>query len=215
MNSDLSNYRKVYLKGELEKANVPKVPIDLFQQWFQEAESSETDSETNAMNIASIGLDGYPKSRIVLLKRFTEEGFIFYTNYNSEKGKSINNNPLVCASFFWEQQERQIIIKGKAEKIDEKISDEYFQSRPEGSKLGAWASNQSEVVNNKEVLNEQLASFTKKFKNKDIARPKHWGGYMIKPISIEFWQGRPNRMHDRIRYTLLENMEWKIERLAP
>ncbi|MDO3694624.1 pyridoxamine 5'-phosphate oxidase [Wenyingzhuangia sp. chi5] len=215
MNNDLSNYRKVYQKGELLKANVPETPIELFQQWFHEAEGAESGSETNAMNIASIGLDGFPKSRIVLLKRFTWEGFVFYTNYNSEKGKAIANNPNVCASFFWEHQERQVIIKGKAEKISANLSDGYFESRPEGSKLGAWASNQSEVVASKDILNNQLEEFTKKFEGQEIPRPEHWGGYIIKPISVEFWQGRPNRMHDRIRYTLLENFEWKIERLAP
>ncbi|NIJ45314.1 pyridoxamine 5'-phosphate oxidase [Wenyingzhuangia heitensis] len=215
MNKDLSNYRKTYQKGELLETAVPEAPIELFQQWFYEVEEAKTSLETNAMNIASIGLDGFPKSRIVLLKRFTWEGFIFYTNYNSEKGKAIANNPNICASFFWEQQEKQVIIKGKAEKIQPNLSDGYFETRPEGSKLGAWASNQSEVVSSKEQLNQQLENYTQKFKDKEIPRPEHWGGYIIKPISIEFWQGRPNRMHDRIRYTLLENFEWKIERLAP
>lgn len=215
MNKDLSDYRKNYQKGELTETNVPESPTTLFQQWFHEAEEAKNNSETNAMNISSIGLDEFPKNRIVLLKRFTEEGFIFYTNYQSEKGKAIANNPNVCASFFWEQQERQVIIKGKAERVPKKLSDGYFESRPDGSKLGAWASNQSEVVPSKEQLNRQLENYTQQFKNQEIPRPKHWGGYIIKPISIEFWQGRPNRMHDRIRYTLLENLEWKIERLAP
>ncbi|MDO6738664.1 pyridoxamine 5'-phosphate oxidase [Wenyingzhuangia sp. 2_MG-2023] len=215
MNNDLSNYRKSYQKAELLETNVPQAPIELFQQWFYDAESSESGLETNAMNVATIGLDGFPKSRIVLLKKYTWEGFIFYTNYHSEKGKAIAQNPNVCASFFWEQQERQVIIKGIAEKISENLSDGYFDSRPEGSKLGAWSSPQSEVVTSKETLNNQLASYTQKFKGSEIPRPEHWGGYIIKPISMEFWQGRPNRMHDRIRYTLLENFEWKIERLAP
>lgn len=215
MNNDLSNYRKSYQKNELLETNVPNIPLDLFKQWFKEAEEHNSDLETNTMNIASIGLDGFPKSRIVLLKRFTSDGFIFYTNYNSEKGKAIANNPNVCASFFWEHQERQVIIKGIAEKAPSDLSDKYFESRPDGSKLGAWASNQSEVVASKEQLNQQLDSYTDQFKNKKIIRPEHWGGYIIKPISIEFWQGRPNRMHDRIRYTLLKNNDWKIERLAP
>lgn len=215
MNNDLSHYRKVYQKGELLKTNVPKDPIMLFEQWFHQAENQKNDTETNAMTIASIGLDGFPKSRIVLLKNFNNNGFVFYTNYQSEKGKAIAQNPNVCASFFWEHQERQVIIKGKAEKIANNLSDDYFESRPEGSKLGAWASNQSEVVSSKDQLNEQLKNFTLKFKEKEIPRPKHWGGYIIKPVSVEFWQGRPNRMHDRIRYTLLNNFEWKIERLAP
>ncbi|MGY6647462.1 pyridoxamine 5'-phosphate oxidase [Wenyingzhuangia sp. IMCC45574] len=215
MNNDLSNYRKTYQISELLESNVPDAPIELFQQWFYEAESAENSSETNAMNIATIGLDGFPKNRIVLLKKFTWEGFIFYTNYNSEKGKALANNPKVCASFFWEQQERQVIIKGNVEKVAENLSDGYFESRPEGSKLGAWSSNQSEVVASREELENNLKTFSDKFKKQEIPRPKHWGGYIIKPVSIEFWQGRPNRMHDRIRYTLLENFEWKIERLAP
>ncbi len=215
MNKDLSNYRKTYQKSELLETNIPNSPIELFKEWFHQAEALEKEPETNAMNIASIGLDGYPKNRIVLLKRFTWEGFIFYTNYNSEKGKAIKENPNVCASFFWEQQERQVIIKGKAEKIAPNLSDSYFESRPDGSKLGAWASKQSEIVNSRETLFNQLDNCTQEFKNKEIPRPTHWGGYIIKPISIEFWQGRPNRMHDRIRYTLLNNFDWKIERLAP
>lgn len=215
MNKDLSNYRKTYQKSELLESSVPDSPIELFKEWFHQAEEANNNSEANAMNIASIGLDGYPKNRIVLLKRFTWEGFVFFTNYNSEKGKSIAKNKQVCASFFWEQQERQVIIKGDVEKIASNLSDGYFESRPDGSKLGAWASNQSEVVKSREQLSEQLIDIENKFQGKEITRPKHWGGYIIKPISIEFWQGRPNRMHDRIRYTLLENFEWKIERLAP
>ncbi|WP_010136645.1 pyridoxamine 5'-phosphate oxidase [Ochrovirga pacifica] len=215
MNNDLSNYRKNYQQAELLETELPQAPIELFQQWFYQAEMSETNSETNAMNVATIGLDGFPKSRIVLLKKFTWEGFIFYTNYHSEKGKAIALNPNVCASFFWEAQERQVIIKGIAEKIPENLSDGYFESRPEGSKLGAWSSNQSQVVPSRQALDANLESYQKQFKNKEIPRPKHWGGYIIKPISIEFWQGRPNRMHDRIRYTQTENFDWKIERLAP
>ncbi len=215
MNKDLSNYRKTYQKAELLEKDVPNSPMELFKEWFQQAEESETNTETNAMNISSIGIDGYPKNRIVLLKRLTADGFVFYTNYNSEKGKAIANNSNVCASFFWEQQERQVIVKGNAEKIASTTSDTYFNSRPDGSKLGAWASNQSEVVNSKEQLEQELLNITTEFKDKEITRPKHWGGYLIKPISIEFWQGRPNRMHDRIRYTLLNNFDWKIERLAP
>ena len=154
-------------------------------------------------------------SRAVLLKKYTWEGFIFYTNYNSEKGKSIAKNPNVCLSFLWHNIERQVIIKGVAEKIAENLSDGYFESRPDGSKLGAWASNQSEPVPSRKFLDDRLLQFEKQFKNTEIPRPKHWGGYIVKPISIEFWQGRPNRMHDRIRYTLQEDFNWKIERLAP
>ncbi|PHN99828.1 pyridoxamine 5'-phosphate oxidase [Rhodobacteraceae bacterium 4F10] len=169
----------------------------------------------NARTIASIGLDGFPKRRVVLLKKYTWEGSIFYTNDNSEKGKAILNNNHVCQSFFWSDLEQQIIIKGKAEKLAENLSDGYFESRPDGSKLGAWASNQSEVVTSRNELDNNLTSFEKKFENQEIPRPKHWGGFLVKPVSIEFWQGRPNRMHDRIRYTLQKDFSWKLERLAP
>ena len=215
MSKDLSNYRKSYEKSKLLEATIPVNPMELFQKWFYEIEESNTNEEPNAMTIATVGNDGFPKNRVVLLKKFTWEGFIFYTNYNSEKGKAIAKNPKVCLSFFWHTLERQIIIKGKAEKIAENMSDGYFESRPDGSKLGAWASNQSNVVASREELDNRLKTFEEKYKGKEIPRPKHWGGYIVKPISIEFWQGRPNRMHDRIRYTLQENFDWKIERLAP
>ncbi|GAB1307509.1 pyridoxamine 5'-phosphate oxidase [Urechidicola sp. KH5] len=215
MEKDLSNYRKVYQKSELTESSLPDNPMELFQKWFYEAEESDTVEEINAMTVATIGLDGFPKNRVVLLKKFTWEGFIFYTNYNSEKGKAIASNPNLCLSFFWHGLERQIIIKGTAEKTLENISDGYFESRPDGSKLGAWASNQSEVVHSREVLDNSLKQFKTQFQGKEIKRPPHWGGYLIRPKSIEFWQGRPNRMHDRIRYKLLENFEWKMERLAP
>ncbi|WP_456423970.1 pyridoxamine 5'-phosphate oxidase [Lutibacter sp.] len=215
MEKDLSNYRKVYKKKELSKKEVPENPIELFQKWFYEVEEFGGNIEPNAMTIATIDKDGTPKSRVVLLKKFTWEGFIFYTNYNSDKGKSIERNPNVCLSFFWNNLERQVIIKGKAEKIAANLSDGYFESRPDGSKLGAWASNQSEVVPSRKFLDNRLASFEEQFKQKEIPRPQHWGGYIVKPKSIEFWQGRPNRMHDRIRYTLQEDFNWKIERLAP
>jgi pyridoxamine 5'-phosphate oxidase len=150
-----------------------------------------------------------------LLKKITSEGFVFYTNYLSEKGSAIANNPNVCLSFFWQGSEQQVIVKGVAGKIATNLSDGYFDSRPAGSKLGAWASNQSEIIETRDVLDDNLNSLEKKFKNKEIPRPEHWGGYLVKPESIEFWQGRDNRMHDRIRYTLQEDFGWKIDRLAP
>ena len=213
--NDLSDYRKSYEKNELLETNVPEDPINLFNQWFHETEEYGGVEEVNAMTVATIGKDGFPKSRVVLLKKFNEEGFIFYTNYNSEKGKAMAENSNICLSFFWAGLEQQIIIKGIAEKLPENLSDGYFDSRPDGSKLGAWASNQSKVVSSREELDENLSSFEKKFKENEIPRPKHWGGYLVKPISIEFWQGRPNRMHDRIRYSLEKNFSWKLERLAP
>ena len=215
MEKDLSNYRKAYLKKELLKTEVPKNPIDLFQQWFHEIEASQGIEEPNAMTLSTIGTDGFPKSRVVLLKKFTGEGFIFYTNYLSEKGKSMAAHPEVCLSFFWQNSEQQIIIKGTAEKIAKNLSDGYFESRPDGSKLGAWASPQSEIVSNREALELQLKTLEKRYQNQEIPRPKHWGGYLVKPMSIEFWQGRANRMHDRIRYTVQKDYSWKIDRLAP
>ncbi|SMC55883.1 pyridoxamine 5'-phosphate oxidase [Cellulophaga tyrosinoxydans] len=214
MQKDLGNYRKTYEKSELSEKSVTDNPMELFQKWFYETEASEGVDEPNAMTISTIGLDGFPKSRIVLLKKYTHEGFIFYTNYNSEKGKAIANNPKVCLSFFWPNMERQIIIKGVVEKIPENLSDGYFDSRPDGSKLGALVSNQSEVISSREEIEDRLKELENKYQGKEIQRPSHWGGYIVKPISMEFWQGRPNRLHDRIRFAL-ENIDWKIERLAP
>ncbi|MFT4831066.1 MAG: pyridoxamine 5'-phosphate oxidase [Psychroserpens sp.] len=215
MQKDLGNYRKSYEKSALEEDAISDNPIELFQKWFYEVEASGGMDEPNAMTISTIGLDGFPKSRVVLLKKYTFEGFIFYTNYTSEKGKAIANNPNVCLSFFWPNMERQIIIKGKAEKLAENLSDGYFESRPEGSKLGAIVSDQSSVILSRKVLEEKLKALEKEFQGQEITRPDFWGGYMVKPVSIEFWQGRPNRLHDRVRYSLQEDYNWKIERLAP
>ena len=168
----------------------------------------------NAMTISTIGADGFPKGRVVLLKKYDEYGFYFYTNYNSEKGKSIANNNKVSLSFFWPNMERQIIIKGIAEKTSEADSTNYFHSRPKGSQLGAAVSHQSSVLESREILEENLAILEKKYENAEIPKPEEWGGYLVKPISIEFWQGRANRLHDRIRYTL-KDKDWVIERLAP
>ncbi|MCF7559967.1 pyridoxamine 5'-phosphate oxidase [Sabulilitoribacter multivorans] len=215
MDKDLSNYRKSYEKGELLLSEVPENPLELFQKWFYEVDTFFSEDETNAMTISTIGDDGYPKSRVVLLKKYTYEGFIFYTNYNSEKGKAIANNPNVCLSFFWHGAERQIIIKGQAEKIAENLSDGYFESRPRGSQLGALVSNQSDVIPDREYLENKLANLEKQYEGKEIPRPIHWGGYIVKPVEFEFWQGRPNRLHDRIRYTLQEDFNWSINRLSP
>jgi pyridoxamine 5'-phosphate oxidase len=213
--NDLSDYRKSYEKDELIENNIPEDPINLFHQWFCMANDNEMISEANAMSVATIGLDGFPKTRVVLLKKYNEEGFIFYTNYHSEKGKAIENNPKVSLSFFWQALEKQIIIKGTATKIAANISDNYFESRPRGSQLGAIVSDQSKVIENRAELENSLKKLENSLENFSLKRPENWGGYLVTPHQIEFWQGRPNRLHDRIRYTLQENFSWKIERLAP
>ncbi len=215
MEKDLSSYRKSYQKGALLIKDTPSAPMELFKRWFNEADRILPEKENNAMALTTIGLDGYPKSRIVLLKKITEEGFIFFTNYNSDKGKSIDKTANVCLSFFWQELERQIIIKGKAEKVAPNISDDYFKSRPIGSQLGALVSNQSEVIKNRGELEDKLQELETIYKNKKIERPKHWGGFIVRPIEIEFWQGRPNRLHDRIQYQLQANKSWIKNRLSP
>ncbi|MCO6149494.1 pyridoxamine 5'-phosphate oxidase [Flavobacterium sp. NRK1] len=213
--TDLSNYRRSYEKSELIENNLPYDPINLFKKWFIEVEEYDGPGEVNAMTVSTFGLDGFPKNRVVLLKQYTYEGFIFFTNYESEKGKAIAANPHVCLSFFWEGMERQVIIKGKAEKVINNISDGYFESRPAGSKLGARVSPQSQVIPSRDFIENNLKKLEKEFEGKDIPRPEYWGGYLVRPIEIEFWQGRPNRLHDRIRYKLNSDFSWTKERLAP
>ena len=212
---DLSDYRKSYEKSQLIESAIPTDPINLFQSWFYETQEFGGVEEVNAMTVATIGLDGFPKSRVVLLKKFNEEGFIFYTNYNSEKGIAILNNPNICLSFFWHGMERQVIIKGMATKTSEAVSDNYFESRPDGNKLGAIVSPQSEVIPSRDYLDQKLKELETQYEGNPIPRPKYWGGFLVRPIEVEFWQGRPNRLHDRIRYQLQEDFNWKIDRLSP
>ena len=214
MSTNLSDYRKSYEKGALLEGVIPKNPFELFSEWFREVEAAGGVEEANAMTVSSIGKDGFPKSRVVLLKSYNEEGFVFFTNYNSEKGKAILDNPKVCISFFWPNLERQVIIKGEALKLSKEASENYFCQRPRGSQIGAWASDQSEAITSREVLSKRVTELEEKFKNQQIPKPDHWGGFLIAPHSIEFWQGRPNRLHDRMLYSLASD-SWSHIRLAP
>ena len=212
---NLHDKRKVYEKSQLLENQIKKNPMEQFRNWFLEAEENPAISEANAMAISTVEADGCPRTRMVLLKSYSWEGFTFYTNYESRKGKSIEENHYACLHFFWPTLERQIIIKAKVERIAENLSDGYFQSRPKGSQLGAKVSPQSQVIPDREFLEEQLKNLEIEFENKEIPRPENWGGYIAKPFEIEFWQGRPNRLHDRIIYELQIDFNWKISRLAP
>lgn len=213
MRKDLSDFRKSYEKGALDEDKIASNPMQQFHKWFHEVLEVGGVEEANAMTISTKGLDGFPKGRVVLLKKFDKNGFYFYTNYKSEKGRAIEADNRICISFFWPNLERQVIIKGRAKKTSIENSNDYFQIRPRGSQLGAAASPQSEIISKKTLI-DNLKQLEEKYKAQEVPRPEHWGGYCVKPISIEFWQGRENRLHDRIRYTL-EHSEWKIERLAP
>ncbi|UAB82954.1 pyridoxamine 5'-phosphate oxidase [Zunongwangia sp. SCSIO 43204] len=214
MSKDLQDYRQSYEKSELLESSISSDPFELFEQWFNETEAEGGSGEVNAMTMSTIGLDGFPKSRVVLLKSYSADGFVFYTNFNSEKGKAIAQNPHVCLSFFWPSTERQVIIKGLVEKVDEKTATKYYHSRPRGSQLGAWASPQSTEIASREVLENNLAEVEEKYEGQEVPKPAHWGGYIVKPVSMEFWQGRQNRLHDRIAY-IKEDAKWNSKRLAP
>jgi pyridoxamine 5'-phosphate oxidase len=214
MNPAIANLRKEYSSKSLLETDIALNPIDQFQKWWEEAVSSEID-EANAMTLATASSDGIPSARIVLLKGFDKNGFVFFTNYKSYKAMHLEENPKACLVFFWKELERQVRITGLVKRASEKESDEYFHSRPIGSQIGAWASDQSQVIENREWLQERVEKFTEEFKHKELKRPPHWGGYVVTPVIIEFWQGRPSRLHDRIQYTLEGNGNWKMERLSP
>jgi len=212
---NLHDHRKVYDKSQLIESEIKQNPIEQFRDWFMEASENPAISESNAMAISTVEEDGCPRTRMVLLKAYTHEGFIFYTNYDSRKGRAIEKSHKACLHFFWPSLERQIIIKADLEKIAENLSDGYFHSRPKGSQLGAAVSPQSQVIPNKEFLEVKLKELEQKYENSEVPRPENWGGYIAKPYEIEFWQGRPNRLHDRIIYELIDGLDWKTSRLAP
>ncbi|SDM36020.1 pyridoxamine 5'-phosphate oxidase [Chryseobacterium taihuense] len=211
---NLHDKRKIYEKSQLIESEIKENPIEQFRDWFLEASDNTFISEANAMAVSTIEEDGCPRTRMVLLKEYTYEGFIFYTNYQSRKGAAIEKTHKACLHFFWPALERQIIIKADLERIAENLSDGYFHSRPKGSQLGAVVSPQSQKIPDRSFLEERLKALEKEFENSEVPRPENWGGYIAKPYEIEFWQGRPNRLHDRIIYTL-EGIDWKTARLAP
>lgn len=209
----INTLRHDFSKQTLDEKDVNSNPILQFEKWFKEAVDSKV-NEPNAMTVCTSTTEGKPSARILLLRNFNENGFVFYTNYTSRKGLEIEKNPHAALLFFWPELERQVRIEGVLEKQSKEDSDLYFNTRPKGSKLGAWSSPQSKIIDNRKVLDDNYKVFSEKFSDETVPRPDFWGGYILKPESIEFWQGRPSRMHDRILY-LKENNNWKINRLAP
>ena len=212
--SKISSIRKEYSQQSLLEQDIEKHPIKQFDKWWQQAIESEID-EVNAMTLATVNEAGMPTARIVLLKDYDESGFTFYTNYLSTKGKNIDHNPNVVLVFFWKELERQVRIEGVAEKVSPIIRDEYYDSRPLESKIGAWASPQSQIIASRSVLQNNFSKLENDFKDQPIKRPDHWGGYKVIPNKIEFWQGRPGRLHDRIEYSKINDNNWNTVRLAP
>jgi pyridoxamine 5'-phosphate oxidase len=210
----IADIRKDYKLQTLLETEVAANPTAQFTKWWNEAIASEID-EVNAMTLATVDHNNIPTARIVLLKGYDEKGFVFFTNYQSNKGAAIAHQPYACLVFFWKELERQVRITGSVQKISEADSDAYFNSRPEGSRIGAWASPQSSVITSRAVIEDNAAQFTKQFTGTAIPRPQHWGGYIVQPQQIEFWQGRSSRLHDRILYTLQPTGNWTIARLAP
>jgi len=214
MDEKIAEIRKEYSHKILNESEIEPDAVKQFNIWWQDALEAKI-TEVNAMTLATASSDGMPSARTVLLKGFSEKGFIFFTNYNSFKGQQLVENPKACLVFFWKELERQVRITGIVEKISSEENDAYFQSRPKESQVGAIASPQSQVVESRQWLDDRYEDLAEQFKETTIERPGHWGGYIVRPVIIEFWQGRPGRLHDRIQYTLLDDGSWKIERLAP
>ena len=212
---NIADIRKNYARHELTENSVSKDPIDQFKVWLEEAIQAE-EAEPTALVLATANASGKPSARVVLMKDVSPEGFMFFTNYISHKGRELAENPFAAMTFFWPALERQVRIEGKVSKVAPAISDSYFQSRPKGSQIGAWASPQSAEIAGREMLEEADRKLTAQFKDTAvIPRPDHWGGFLLQPERLEFWQGRPNRLHDRLIYQQQENGIWKIKRLAP
>jgi len=214
MHKNIADIRRDYQLRTLLEKDMAADPFKQFNSWWDDAITSEID-EINAMTLATASATGIPSARIVLLKSVNEDGFVFFTNYNSHKGKELEENPNACLVFFWKELERQIRITGKVKKVPAAESDAYFNSRPAGSRIGAWASPQSEVIASRETIEQNTVQYEEQFAGSAISRPAHWGGYLVEPGIIEFWQGRSNRLHDRIQYTKQEDGSWTTERLAP
>lgn len=214
INQKIAALRQDYKRATLDEQDVAAAPVPQFERWWQDAIQSELE-EPNAMTLATSTTDGKPSARIVLLKSFDENGFIFFTNYDSRKGRELAENPRVTLLFFWKELQRQVRIEGTVSKAEAAVNDEYFYSRPAGSQIGAIASPQSQVIAGRAVLEEKVLELEKAYAESGPQRPEHWGGYVVKPEMIEFWQGRSSRLHDRLRYTLQEDNSWKLERLAP
>jgi len=206
--------RKEYTSAELDESTVHPDPFVQFRAWFEAASKADFE-EPNAMTLSTVASSGKPSSRMVLLKSYDEQGFVFFTNYNSQKGQDLAQNPRAALLFWWDKMDRQIQVEGEVEKISEQESSEYFNSRPRGSQLGAWVSNQSAVISGREVLVDRIEQLSKEYEGREIPRPSYWGGYRVKPLVFEFWQGRPNRLHDRLQYRKLANGSWVIDRLFP
>lgn len=210
----LDKIRKEYSKASLDISNVLTNPIDQFNKWFGEAMEAEV-LEPNAMSLATVGSENRPSCRIVLLKGIEDDRFLFFTNYQSHKGKELENNPVCALTFFWPQVERQVRIEGSVTRVDDRKSEEYFQSRPLGAQIGAWSSPQSSVISGREILEECVKLIEKKYEGINaLPKPHQWGGFQVEPVMIEFWQGRENRLHDRIEYRKV-NGQWTMQRLAP
>ena len=214
MGNTIADIRKEYSQQSLSENDVETDPILQFKKWWEHVLAAGVE-EPNAMTLATSSMEAVPSARIVLLKDFSEKGFIFFTNYNSYKGQQLSENPKACLVFFWKELERQVRVTGLVFKLSSVESDEYFNSRPEANRIGAWASPQGQVIENRDWLDERFKKLFTEMNNENIQRPSNWGGYIVKPVIIEFWQGRPSRLHDRIQYSLLEDGTWKIERLAP